>query len=1720
MASKSSERLAEEIDELSKEFLQINLSKKGMTLIDSELLYQDLPSEGPISGTRRNTFVVSAVLGYNQADSVDNDLLTSFEEDFNGWKVEDFAALDRDIRRVLRQCLSYRGIYLGHPNSKVNHLLTDLTIANGIPDWDESVLIKSKVHEDTYAYARKQLLLAGNIIPKPSATKSIPAPVAITSVETVNNDEGFLNEQITQSQQNQPIQQSETLERQIARIDETPYMVRQRQHHQINRNDPAYHTIPPIPVDNEELDNYLWNQFNKRWDKSQNYTGKAYDILDDKVLYFLDTCLSTHILPSQFHSVFSIVLSDKAKTFFLYEIKKGITFAAMYKQVKQHFDTEVNHRTYLQDWTTITFNSVKARQPEGQKNDFVALNTLLEKLQLCQRALGPDYRSEKHLVGQVIRATRGTRAFVQAMWTPASRFEDLASQLRQSLDQMHYMESTGMISSSSFLAISDEADQEVQHNSFFVDRQYNRRQENSQSRNSVGSYHGNNIVRNGFRAKTSNVSNQRQFHRQINNTTRPTNYSWKKRCYICGKVGCFSTKHPEEERQKTRNKYLDKRISSPGSNSLNYGAFLTEYEGREEDEDDEDNDNAYEAEDYDVNEEEEEQKYFAATYLSNEAFRHRIIGQNNKDSLPATAFILDHYTNEAFQGILPDTGAARNSTAGKGQFEALQKEIKLVFNENTAGAVTISFGNGKPLSSIGSTVVKTPIGSIEFHILDTPTPFLLCLRDMDRLGVYLNNVTNEIISTSDAATKLPIVRKFGHPWFFLRKEEATTLFLTEPEMRRLHARFGHPSVSKLYKLLSRSGHDVDIKGLEAIQKFCHFCQLKSPAPHRFKFSLQKDCCFNYEVIVDVMYLDSRPVLHVIDEATAFQAARFLASISAKDTWEALKMCWIDTYLGPPDIIRHDAGTNFAAAEFKSEAKVYGITCQQVPVESHWSIGKVERYHAPLRRAYEILRAELSLQSSENILQMAIKAVNDTAGPNGLVPTLLVFGAFPRTTIDSPPSISVVKRAQAITKAMLELRRITAKRVVRDALNTRNGPDISQVLPQKLPLGSEVRVFREKGGWKGPYKVTACTDVDVTVDMENGPTVFRSTAVKPYLRHPEYQATAKTQEVDEHNELQEHLKPLEYPPLQQTRRRGRPRKNPQAFLTHKERADFELAIKLRKEGKITSAGKPFEVSDEEELQSLLSAGIIVPIQYDAQQHGNIRIFQSRIVREVKNKTTKPYEKSRLVIQGYADDDKRNILTQSPTIQRSSQRMILALAPSLIEFEGMKLAIRDITQAYVQSKTNLQRVILARLPKELQGQKNKYPDGTLLRVLKPLYGIAESGVHWFATYEDHLRTKMEMEPSFDPCIMISVAPASDSVPDRYFGIVGLQTDDTILLGTQSFMEKEEIELVKADFKAKPRLQLSAQKGNDSSDFNGSRIHFLGENMIAMTSKGQAAKIELILSNKSETAIKDEYVRQRARGAYLATLCQPEAAFDLSIAAQTQFPSVNDVKKLNQRLQWQLNNHDRGLIFHPLQLDTMKLFVFTDGSFANNKDLSSQIGYIILLGNEVQSNENDNLSSFTIIKANIIHWSSTKCKRVTRSVLASEIYGLVSGFDISFALAHTLQIIMKKLGKPPIPLIVCTDSYSLYECLVKLGSTNEKRLMIDLMGLRQSYERREISEIRWIHGEDNPADAMTKAVPNKALEKLVESQRLHIRLEGWVKRPISNSNYSIPLTNQNKA
>ena len=58
--------------------------------------------------------------------------------------------------------------------------------------------------------------------------------------------------------------------------------------------------------------------------------------------------------------------------------------------------------------------------------------------------------------------------------------------------------------------------------------------------------------------------------------------------------------------------------------------------------------------------------------------------------------------------------------------------------------------------------------------------------------------------------------------------------------------------------------------------------------------------------------------------------------------------------------------------------------------------------------------------------MAFKVINDFIGFNSLIPTLLVFGAYPRIIKSNIPNPIVVKQAAALKKAMEEVKKLKAK----------------------------------------------------------------------------------------------------------------------------------------------------------------------------------------------------------------------------------------------------------------------------------------------------------------------------------------------------------------------------------------------------------------------------------------------------------------------------------------------------------------------------------------------------------------------------------------------------------------------------------------------------------------------------------------------------------------------
>jgi hypothetical protein len=159
------------------------------------------------------------------------------------------------------------------------------------------------------------------------------------------------------------------------------------------------------------------------------------------------------------------------------------------------------------------------------------------------------------------------------------------------------------------------------------------------------------------------------------------------------------------------------------------------------------------------------------------------------------------------------------------------------------------------------------------------------------------------------------------------------------------------------------------------------------------------------------------------------------------------------------------------------------------------------------------------------------------GNTGNTPTLpdWTSKAYPRINSDSAPTPSTLKRAEAVQNAMKALRTLNAERKVNNALNTRNGPDTVDIL--SIPLQSEVRVWREKEGWQGPYKLIAVNGHDMTLDLPNGLVTFRSTQVQEYYRNPEEDTSEDTTEEASIEPDPIPVQPDEQP---QPRRRGRPR----------------------------------------------------------------------------------------------------------------------------------------------------------------------------------------------------------------------------------------------------------------------------------------------------------------------------------------------------------------------------------------------------------------------------------------------------------------------------------------------------------------------------------------------------------------------------------------------------
>jgi hypothetical protein len=831
-------------------------------------------------------------------DAQDRELWEQYQEDFEGWTLERFKEATKNYLRTLRFTLRNHGVWVNYDKK------------GGMPEAMFATLTEKEPTPWTMAEVRLTMATAG-------AFKSRLIDFMIKNggtTEVIMGTPGVQNNGSPQGsgQYNQP---------------------------------------PQVRNPAQDIVNLT-----KMYAKEDKYSGQG-DNFDFKLTIYNQNCSLAGITDDAVKAkAYSTMLKDHALEHYLTNLNQfqaaspqapPPSFLELCNVTRTYFENNEYRRAQLNQFNSLTLQQVIDNPKNAGRSTKECLAVLISELRALQSSLDPVWRFDAALINRLISACQEVKACSYACYKPAETLPGLINDLQSSIDTY---EKANKTTAPAYPTNTDEDDCET----FYTDRRYQR----SGGQRSTLPHHPS------------------RFQPSLSRPQYPPRFSTStKRCFVCKKEGCWSTKHPEAEREECFAKYRKEFGARFDRSAKQYILAVegTEHEGQN------DVDAEFDKFEQFVVEHEPDPEHAhhfmtsIVTRLADNSLEHALTRSVpppvTQDDAQVNPFVYSTTTGKTryhcskFYGIMIDTGAAKVSTAGFGQYLAFQNCVDpdAILDKSTAGAVKIQFGIGTT-PSVGSLIVNTPLGDVEFHIVQADTPFLLCLADLDSLRCHFNNLTNKVVTPT---TEISVIRQFGHPFvlwgkslqqFIVASFAENPCYLTSAELSRLHRRFGHPSVEKLHALLERSGHDFDKETITKLTKFCEFCQKHGKLPGRFKFRLPDESLqFNHSVYIDVMYLNgNKPVLHLIDEATRFSAGRFLRDLSTKTTWEAIRHCWIDTYVGPPDLIVHDAGKNFASQEFKQNASNMAITTKCVPVEAHWSIGLVERAHASVRRAFDII----------------------------------------------------------------------------------------------------------------------------------------------------------------------------------------------------------------------------------------------------------------------------------------------------------------------------------------------------------------------------------------------------------------------------------------------------------------------------------------------------------------------------------------------------------------------------------------------------------------------------------------------------------------------------------------------------------------------------------------------------------------------------------------------
>lgn len=479
--------------------------------------------------------------------------------------------------------------------------------------------------------------------------------------------------------------------------------------------------------------------------------------------------------------------------------------------------------------------------------------------------------------------------------------------------------------------------------------------------------------------------------------------------------------------------------------------------------------------------------------------------------------------------------------------------------------------------------------------------------------------------------------------------------------------------------------------------------------------------------------------------------------------------------------------------------------------------------------------------------------------------------------------------------------------------------------------------------------------------------------------------------------------------------------------------------------LVTEGISFDKAKQDEIGNWRKNGVFEVVQDVGQ-----RRVSTRWVCTLKETPDGIIPKARLVARGFEEFHNKDLQKDSPTCSSESLRLLM----SVICQKRWPLNSMDIKSAFLQGM-ELSRDIHIRPPPEAKSE------GTLWKLKKCVYGLTDASLYWYNRVKATMLETGATMSQVDPAVFYWLDGEC-----KVTGVLACHVDDFIWGGSDEFATT-----------IIPQLKTVFQVGREEQD------NFCYVGMELATVNGQVlVQQELYIKNLQPILIDPARALQRdavltesetdslrskiGQLLWVARQSRPDIMFDTcALAANLNHATVQSMHEANKVVR-KLKSEHVTLKFQNLgNEDFLRLVVFSDASMGNLPDGGTQGGHLIVL-----MGEDGRFSP--------ICWQSKRIRRVVRSTLAGETLALADGIDNAIFLSSLYsELSTGTIKQHTLPVMCVTDNYSLIEAIKSTKSVTEKRLRLEISGIKELIQNKKIEKILWSATKEQLADCLTK-------------------------------------------